>query len=117
MPESVPVCSQYYTQVTHPNLIDHEEIEDAVASFNRRYFLRLPYKDFVDCYQYFDKTKCYLFFPRCNATSNSFIVPCRESYEELREECLGGIKSFNVKENILTTLQLKYDYVNSPKCY
>ena len=58
--------------------------------------------------------RVYLFFPRCNATSHNFVVPCRETYEELREECLAGIKSFNIKGNLLTALQLTYNYEYLP---
>ena len=62
MPVSVPVCSQYYTQVAHPNLIDHEDIEDAVESFSRKYFakryLHEEYKNLLNCYQHFDEAVC-----------------------------------------------------------
>ena len=114
MPETAINCAQYYSQVSHPNLINHEKKEDAVESLNKGFRTRSILRNASDCYQHFDEFACYLFFPRCNATFNSFIVPCRETYEELTEECLGGLRSTEVPNNIMVGLHSTYDYEYLP---
>ena len=78
MPETTANCAQYYNQVSLPNLIDHENKEEAAESLNRAFLTRTFLgEEILDCYQHSVETVCYLFLPRCNATSNIFIVPCR----------------------------------------
>ena len=79
-----PNCSKYYTQVSHPNMINHWTKEEASISFQAAY---LTPEFYFDCYQHFVETSCYIFFPRCNSTSNSIIIPCREAIEELLKGC------------------------------
>ena len=115
MPETVINCTQYYSEVSLPNLIDHEDKEDAAESLNRAFLTETFLgEEIFDCYQHFVQTVCYLFLPRCNATSNNFIVPCRETYEELREECLGGVQFSSIPENVLSAILSTYDYEYLP---
>ena len=118
IPETVINCTQYYSQVSLPNLIDHENKEEAAESLNRAFLTEAFLgEEAFDCYQHFEETACYLFLPRCNATSNSFIVPCRETYEELREECLGGIQFSSIPENVLSAFLSTYNYEYLPSRY
>ena len=57
-----------------------------------------------DCYPYFLKAVCYAFFPRCNATSDSFIVSCKDTWEQLTEACLPKSESSTSIDNLLGPL-------------
>ena len=101
MPGNVPYCSKFYNQVSHLNLIDHKNREDAAKLFRSLFHTEWILGDVFDCYPYFLEAACYLFFPRCNTTSNSLTVPCRESWKQLGEACL---ESSNDLDNVVVTL-------------
>ena len=82
MPDISPNCSKYYTQVSHPNLLEHQTKGGATWSFSYIFLISE-----TSCYQHFVEASCYLFFPRCNSTSNSIIVPCRETAKEFLIGC------------------------------
>ena len=101
MPNNLTYCSNYYRQVSFPNLIDHQNMEDAAKLFHKLFPIKFILDHAYDCYPYFLKTMCYVFFPRFNATSNSFIVPCMEAWKELSEACFGGPQSASMLGNLL----------------
>ena len=41
MPADVPYCSKYYSQVSFPNLIDHDKKEDAAKLFHTLFFISI----------------------------------------------------------------------------
>ena len=87
MPKDLTHCSNYYRQVSFPNLIDHKNMEDAAKLFHTLFPNEFVLVDVFNCYPYFLKAMCYVFFPRCNAKSNSFNVSCMEAWRELSEAC------------------------------
>ena len=101
MPGNVPYFSKFYNQVSHPNLIDHKNREDASKLFRSLFHTEWILGDVFDCYPFFLKAACYIFFPRCNETSNSLTVPCKESWKQLGEACL---ESSNDLDNVVVTL-------------
>ena len=101
MPGNVPYCSKFYNQVSHPNLIDQKNREDAAKLFRSLFHTEWILGDVFDCYPYFLEAACYLFFPRCNTTSNSLTVPCRESWKQLGEACL---ETSNDLDNVVVAL-------------
>ena len=131
MPADVPDCSEY-NQTSFPNLIGHASKEEAVEAFHSTFHSHdsewIP-GDLLNCHPSCLKTSCYLFFPRCNATSTtgSFIVPCREEWEEMIEACLESLKlSLNTLAVLLSAktkeILPQYDYEYLPsrhiyKCY
>ena len=97
-------CSNYYTQVSFPNLIDHQNMEYAAKLFHKLFPNKFILDHAYDCYPYFLKTMCYVFFPRCNATSNSSIVSCLEALKELNEACFARPQSVSILGNLLPSL-------------
>ena len=104
MPNDIPYCTKFYNQVSHPNLIDHAVKEEAAKLFHTLFPTQFIENDVFDCYPYFLKAVCYAFFPRCNATSDSFIVPCKDTWEQLTEACLPESESSTSIDNLLGSL-------------
>ena len=104
MPKDLTYCSNYYTQVSFPNLIDHQNMKDAAKLFHILFSYEFILDDVYNCYPYFMKAMCYVFFPRCNATSNSFIVSYKEVWKDLSEACFAGPQSASIVSNLLPSL-------------
>ena len=104
MSKDLTYCSNYYRQVSFPNLIDHSTKEDAAKLFHTLIPNDFILDDAFDCYPYFLKAVCYLFFPKCIGSNKSFIVPCNETFEELSEACLSGQQFATNPENVLSDL-------------
>ena len=104
MSNDLTFCSNYYRQVSFPNLIDHTYQKDAAKLFHTLFPNEFIIDNIFTCYPYFLKAVCYLFFPRCNSTAKSFIVPCRETWEELREACFSEPQSTSLLENLLPNI-------------
>ena len=104
MPNNIPYCTKFYNQVSHPNLIGHAVKEEAAIVFHTLFPTQFNLNNVFNCYPYFLKVACYTFFPRCNATSNSFIVPCRDTWEQLSEACFPEPQSANSIDKLLGSL-------------
>ena len=105
MSKDLTYCSNYYRQVSFPNLIDHDEKEDAAKLFRTLFPNEFILDDAFDCYPYFLKAMWHVFFPRCNANrTKGFIVSSYETWQELTEACFAGQQSSSNPENLPSTL-------------
>ena len=118
MSEDLTYCSNYYRQVSFPNLIDHNKTEDAAKLFHTLFRNEFILENKFDCYPYLMKAACYLFFPKCIGTNESFIVPCNETWKELTEACFTELESASNTKNLLTSLlSSNGHFVNLPSLY
>ena len=114
-PDTVLNCSRSYSHTSLPNLLDNYSVEDARGAIRdvfRALLLvqNLVGQDQVHCYPHIYKLTCYLFFPQCIASTNDLVVPCRETYEEFRQECFDGISgATDIPVNLLSGIVANFD--------
>ena len=85
-------------------------MEDAAKLFHTLFPNEFILGDVFNCYPYFLKAICYVFFPRCNATFNSFNVSCMEAWKELSEACFTQPQSTSILGNLLPSLLSTYKH-------
>ena len=79
-------CSRFYSSASFPNLLGQDRVL-AFYWFNNL-FDTLDLINFsLDCYAHLEESVCHIYFPRCEDSSKTVIVPCQETYEEMHKGC------------------------------
>ena len=89
MPKLSVNCSRFHSLVSLPNLLG--ESTNRAPYWFEHFFGTLNQISFpTDCYVHLEEFVCNIYFPQCDAQSQSIIVPCREMFEDLEMGCVIG---------------------------
>ena len=116
-------CSRFYSSASFPNLLG----QNRVLAFYWFHYLfdTLDLINFpLDYYAHLEESVCHIYFPRCEDSLKTLIIPCQETYQEMHKGCATS----SVENEALTStffasyhnryLFLQASYVwNSSQCY
>ena len=95
MPDNILNCSRFYSLVSQPNLMGYDKERgpiELVAFLETLQRFQFP----LNCYPHLEEYLCNLYLPQCDTESKSFVVPCRQIFEEMELGCVMVPEFFDI---------------------